>query len=210
MDKGFYIGKYTIIAYGILCLSTSCAQNSYQPKQSTEIDFELFEKVDANISGVHFTNELTEEFNNGINRFEFDYFYNGAGVGVADLNNDGLQDLFLVGNQVDSKLYLNKGGFKFEDISSKANINQNKGWSTGVTFADINTDGWLDIYVSQGGPLGYDRGNRLYINQGDLTFKEESSKYGLDYKGISTQSVFFDYDRDGDYMDILLENFSTI
>lgn len=205
MDKGFYIGKYTIIFYGILCLSTSCAQNSNQTKQLAEIDFELFEKVDSNTSGIHFTNELKEEFNNGVNRFEFDYFYNGAGVGVADLNNDGLQDLFLVGNQINSKLYLNKGDFTFEDISSKANINQNKGWSTGVTFADINSDGYLDIYVSQGGPLGYDRSNRLYINQGDLTFKEESAKYGLDYKGISTQSAFFDYDRDGD-LDCLIIN----
>ena len=176
-----------------------------QHEEKMQIDFPLFERVDPNQSGVHFKNVLKEEFKTGKNRFEFDYFYNGAGVGIADINNDGLQDIILIGNQVDNKLYINKGDFNFDDVSSTSNININKGWSTGVTFADVNQDGQLDIYVCQGGPLGYDRGNRLYINQGNLTFKEESKKYGLDYDGLSTQAAFFDYDRDGD-LDCLIIN----
>ncbi|MGI9553131.1 MAG: VCBS repeat-containing protein, partial [Aurantibacter sp.] len=205
MKRDFYFQGYIVLLLGMLSAATSCKPNNRQPEQVSEIDFELFEKVDSKISGVHFANNLKEEFSNGKNRFEFDYFYNGAGIGVADLNNDGLQGLFFVGNQVKSKLYLNKGNFVFEDISSSSNINQNKGWATGVTFADINNDGQLDIYVCQGGPLGYDRSNRLYINQGNLSFKEESAKYGLDYKGLSTQSAFFDYDHDGD-LDCLIIN----
>ena len=183
----------------------ACKEYEKRSTELTDINFDLFEKVDPEWSGVHFANTLKEEFDNGFNRFEFDYFYNGAGVGVADLNNDGLQDLLLIGNQVDSKLYVNKGNFTFDDISEKSNINQNKGWATGVTFADINADGWLDVYVSQGGPMGYDRSNRLYMNQGDLTFREEAKKYGLDHKGLSTQSAFFDFDRDGD-LDCLVIN----
>ena len=148
---------------------------------------------------------LKEDFEKEISRFAFDYFYNGAGVGVADLNNDGLEDIFFTGNQVNNRLYINKGALRFEDVSAGAKINQNKGWATGVTFADVNGDGWMDIYVSQSGPLGYDRSNRLYINQGNLTFTEEAAKYGLDYNGITTQSVFFDYDKDGD-LDCLVMN----
>ncbi|MFT6796358.1 MAG: hypothetical protein ACJART_001498 [Maribacter sp.] len=205
MKRIVLIIKKIGVVLGLLSVPNACETNTDSSDKLFDIDFELFEKVSPKISGVQFVNELKEEFHNGINRFEYDYFYNGAGVGVADLNNDGLQDLLLVGNQVESKLYLNQGEFAFDDITKSSNINQNKGWSTGVTFADINNDGWIDIYISQGGPLGYDRSNRLYINQGNLTFKEESQKYGLDYKGISTQSVFFDYDLDGD-LDCLIIN----
>ncbi len=197
--------KCIIVCFLTFCIISSCSPNTKQPQELGEINFELFEKIPPEISGIHFKNKLTETFDNGVNRFEFDYFYNGAGVGVADLNNDNLQDIIFIGNQVNNKLYLNKGNFIFEDITSTSNINENKGWTTGVTYADVNGDGLLDIYMCQGGPLGYDRSNRLYINKGNLTFKEESKKYGLDHKGLSTQSAFFDYDRDGD-LDCLIIN----
>ena len=166
----------------------------------------LFEKVPASRSNILFANNLKEDVSTIENLFDFDYFYNGAGVGVEDLNNDGLLDIFFAGNQVPNALYMNKGDLVFEDVSQESGINTNKVWANGVTFVDINQDGWMDIYVSQGGPKrDYDRANLLYINQGDGTFKEEAEAFGLDDKGISTQSVFFDYDGDGD-LDCFVSN----
>ena len=130
----------------------------------------------------------------------------GAGVGIGDINNDGLPDVFFCGNQVENKLFLNKGNMVFEDITETARINVNKNWSNGVVFTDINQDGWLDIYVSQGGPhMDGQRKNLLYINQGNLTFEEKADDYGLADTGFSTQSSFFDYDRDGD-LDCIVMN----
>lgn len=166
----------------------------------------LFEKVLTSESGIDFSNTVTENLESIENLFDFDYFYNGAGVGLEDINNDGLLDIFFAGNQVENKLYLNKGNLVFEDISEQAGINAGKIWSNGVTFVDINNDGWMDIYVSQGGPKrDYDRSNLLFVNNGDLTFTEKASELGLDDKGISTQSVFFDYDQDGD-LDCFVSN----
>ncbi|MFK7979256.1 MAG: VCBS repeat-containing protein [Saprospiraceae bacterium] len=166
----------------------------------------VFEQVSANASGIHFANTLQEDVSTKENLLDFDFFYNGAGVGIADLNNDGLADIFFCGNQEENKLYLNKGDLAFEDISKKAGINANKKWANGVTFADVNADGWLDIYVSQGGPFdAADKKNLLYINQQDSTFVESAEAYGLDDNGISTQSVFFDYDKDGD-LDCMVMN----
>lgn len=166
----------------------------------------LFQKLEADQTGVTFSNTLKEDVATMENLFNFDYFYNGAGVGVADLDNDGLQDVFFAGNQVPNVLYKNKGDFTFEDISDSAGINTSKVWANGVTFADVNADGWLDIYVSQGGPKQRDdRHNLLYINNGDLTFTESAAAYGLDDNGISTQAVFFDYDKDGD-LDCVVSN----
>jgi len=104
------------------------------------------------------------------NLFNYDYFYNGAGVGIADLNNDGLNDVFFCGNQVDNKLFINNGQLSFTDISNKASINNGKNWSNGITFVDINDDGWLDVYISQGGPKERkERKNLLFINH-NLSF----------------------------------------
>ena len=165
-----------------------------------------FIKINSSESNIDFKNIITDDISTRENLFDYDFFYNGAGVGIEDINNDGLKDIFFTGNQVANKLYLNKGNLVFEDISESANIRSNKNWSNGVTFVDINNDGWMDIYISQGGPRGKDqRKNLLFINQKNLTFKEEALKYGLDDHGISTQSAFFDYDKDGD-LDCIVMN----
>lgn len=166
----------------------------------------VFQKIETNISGVSFRNEVTADVRTKFNLFDYDYFYNGAGVGVGDINNDGLQDIFFCGNQMPNRLYLNKGGLQFEDITENAGVNVNKYWSSGVTFADVDNDGYLDIYISQGGPHEKEqKGNMLLINNGDLTFSEQAVAFGLADKSISTQSAFFDYDKDGD-LDCIVMN----
>jgi len=171
---------------------------------------QLFNIQKSSYTHLDFSNDLNVDLSSKFNLLDFDYFYNGAGVGIADINNDGLEDVLLTGNMVPNKLFLNKGNLQFEDISEKANINQGKQWSNGVTFADVNDDGWLDIYISQGGPHEEEkRRNLLFINQKDLSFKERASTAGLDDTGISTQSAFFDYDQDGD-LDCIVMNESIL
>ena len=141
---------------------------------------------------------------------DFFYVYNGGGVAIGDINNDGLSDIFFSGNMVDDRLYLNQGGFRFEDISESAGINR-EGWSTGVTMVDINHDGLLDIYVCRSGNYGADRRkNVLYINQGNLKFKEEAEVYGIADSSYSTQAAFLDYDKDGDLDMYLLNHTNAI
>lgn len=162
--------------------------------------------LSAEITGVHFSNDLKEDERNNI--IEYLYFYNGAGVAAGDINNDGLTDLFFVSNQGPCILYLNNGNFRFEDITGESGIATVRNWKTGVTMADVNGDGWLDIYVSGvGGYKHYDGRNELYINNGDLTFSERAAEFGLDFSGFSTQASFFDMDNDGD-LDMYLLNHS--
>lgn len=156
-------------------------------------------------AGVTFQNDLsyTETFN----PYTYRNFYNGAGVAIGDVNNDGLLDLYFAGNQTDNRLYLNKGNFQFQDITDKAGVACHGVWSSGVTFADVNGDGFLDIYVCKSGdPNTARRFNELFINNGDLTFREESEKYGLNITGLSVQAAFFDFDKDNDLDCYLLTN----
>lgn len=140
---------------------------------------------------------------------EYLYFNNGGGVAAGDINNDGLIDLYFTSNQGPNKLYLNKGNFKFEDITDSAGVAGTGDWKTGVTMADVNGDGLLDIYVCQVGKYKSFHGkNQLFINQGNLKFKDEAHEYGLDFQGFSTQAAFFDYDMDGD-LDMYLLNHSV-
>lgn len=156
----------------------------------------LFRLLDASETGVAFENTIVE--NDSVNVFSFMNIYTGAGVAVGDINNDGLTDIYLSGNMVSGRLYLNRGGMKFEDISESSGI-INSRWGTGVTMVDINQDGLLDIYVCVSGPgKEKERANLLYINQGDLTFKEEASAYGLGDTRQSMHAAFFDYDKDND------------
>ena len=166
----------------------------------------LFELLPASETGIFFANNLVDDVSTMENLFNFDYFYNGSGVAVADFDGDGLLDLFFAGNQVPNKIYRNLGELKFEDLSESAGINEGKVWANGVTVADVNADGLLDVYVSQGGPKQREqRGNLLYINKGDFSFEEAAEAYGLSDTGISTQAVFFDYDKDGD-LDCVVSN----
>ncbi|WP_158826758.1 VCBS repeat-containing protein [Mucilaginibacter lacusdianchii] len=156
-----------------------------------------FEKVDPSVSNVRFANNITET--DSLNILDYLYFYNGAGVASADFNRDGLQDLYFVSNQESNKLYLNKGNLKFQDVTEKARVAGNGNWKTGVTIVDINNDGFPDIYLSVvSGYKSFTGANQLYINNGDMTFTESAAKYGIDFKGLSTQAAFFDYDKDGD------------
>ncbi len=165
----------------------------------------LFSLKDNQSIGVDFSNNLTAtpEFN----VYKYRNFYNGGGVGLGDVNNDGLIDVYLIANQSANKLYLNKGNFEFEDITEKAGVGGQKSWSTGVTFVDINADGFLDIYVCNSGDIkGDNKENELFINQGDMTFVESAADYHLNDKGYTTHANFFDYDRDGDLDVYILNN----
>ena len=158
---------------------------------------QLFQVLDSTQTGIGFVNHLapTEK----LNILDYLYFYNGGGVSAGDINNDGLTDLYFVSNQGKNKLYLNKGNFKFEDITAKAGVEGFSDWQTGSTMVDVNGDGFLDIYVCAVGNFrGLEGSNELYINNGDNTFTEKAADYGLDFTGFSTQAAFFDYDHDGD------------
>ncbi len=160
-------------------------------------DVQLFEKLPASKTHIDFTNQIKETPD--FNILDYLYFYNGGGVASGDINNDGLVDLFFTSNQGKNKLYLNKGNMEFEDITEKAGVAGFSDWKTGVTMADVNGDGLLDIYVCAVSNFkGMEGSNELYINNGDNTFTEKANEYGLDFTGFSTQAAFFDFDKDGD------------
>jgi hypothetical protein len=157
----------------------------------------LFTLLNPRQTGISFTNEIHEDENRNVLAYE--YFYNGGGVAIGDINNDGLPDIFFTSNLHSNKLYLNEGGMHFRDITKQAGLKGRNDWKTGVTMADVNGDGWLDIYVCYSGKGSPDsRSNELYINNQNNTFTESAAGYGLDDKGCSTQAAFFDYDLDGD------------
>jgi hypothetical protein len=186
----------------LLVLFSSC--NFSQKDKGNEKDA-LFQMMPSSQTGITFDNKVedTKDFN----VFKYRNFYNGGGVAIGDVNNDGKPDIFFTSNQGSNKLYINKGNWKFEDVTEKAGVAGIHKWHTGVTMADVNGDGWLDIYISNSGSInGDNRANELYINQKDGTFKEEAHQYGLDDKGLSTQAVFFDYDHDGDLDCFILNN----
>ena len=165
-----------------------------------------FESLSSELTGINFNNKL--ESKTDLNIIEYLYYYNGGGVGILDVNNDGLDDIFFSGNEVGDELYLNEGDMKFKNITESAGINSEINWSTGVAIADVNNDGLVDIYVSTVSDYKNLRGhNRLYVNNGDLTFTEISKEIGLDFVGFGTQASFFDYDNDGD-LDVYLLNHS--
>ena len=172
---------------------------------SDEIYIKL-ESLGSELTGINFNNKL--ESKPDLNIIEYLYYYNGGGVGILDVNNDGLDDIFFSGNEVGDELYLNEGDMKFKNITQSAGINSENNWSTGVAIADVNNDGLVDIYVSTVSDYKNLEGhNRLYINNGDLTFTETSKQTGLDFVGFGTQASFFDYDNDGD-LDVYLLNHS--
>jgi hypothetical protein len=191
----FYIVWMRIFAVLVSAFLLACAEHK---------EYKLFDEV-SHESGIFFENKLS--FTDQFNPYTYRNFYNGAGVAIGDINNDGLLDIYFAGNQVDNKLYLNQGNFKFIDVTVSAGVACHNVWSTGVSFADINADGYLDLYVCKSGPPGMpNRHNELFINNGDLTFTERAKEYGLDVTGLSVQATFFDYDKDDDLDCYLLTN----
>ncbi|MFN8345737.1 MAG: VCBS repeat-containing protein [Spirosomataceae bacterium] len=200
--------KMKVSTWSVLVISLFVLTNCSKNQQDTSDENPLFIPVAAEKSGVNFVNAVQDS--KALNILDYLYFYNGGGVAAGDVNNDGLTDLFFVSNQGKNRLYLNKTkketGIQLEDVSEKARIGGSANWKTGVTMADINGDGWLDIYVCAVSNYKSFKGhNELFINNQDGTFSERSKEYGLDFQGFSTQAAFFDYDHDGD-LDMYLLN----
>ncbi|MCG8390030.1 MAG: VCBS repeat-containing protein, partial [Cytophagales bacterium] len=185
--------RYSIVLIAIL--TVACGRQ-FKP--------EGYRLLSPNKTNITFNNEIVET--DSLNPLEHFYIYNGAGVGIGDINNDGLPDIFFAGNLVSCRLYLNQGNMQFTDITEQAGVDT-KVWCTGVSMVDLNADGLLDIYVSVADKEYSDKGrNLLFINQGNNEFVEQAAAYGLDDPGYSTQAVFFDYDGDEDLDAYLLTN----
>jgi len=186
-----------IVFFLFIITSNSCSENEDKNK--------LFELLPSDETGLEFSNTLT--YQRDFNIYKYRNYYNGGGVAIGDVNNDGLVDVYLIANQAQNKLFINKGDFKFDDITESSKVGgRAESWSTGVTMVDINSDGYLDIYVCYSGNIkGDNKENELFINNGDLTFTESAEEFNLADKGFSTHATFFDYDKDGD-LDIYLLN----
>ncbi|MBU2525631.1 MAG: VCBS repeat-containing protein [Bacteroidetes bacterium] len=195
------------IALCLMVMAFGCKKMEQTTVSETTQD-PLYTKMSSQETGISFVNRI--ESSTDLNVFKYRNFYNGGGVGIGDLNNDGLPDVYLTSNMGENKLYLNKGDFKFEDITQTAGVAGINEWSTGVVLVDINADGFLDIYVCNAGNVkGDNQKNELYINNGDLTFTEKAEEYGLADSGFTSHAAFFDYDGDGD-LDVYILNNSFI
>lgn len=195
--KGYILDSLILVISVMIC---SCIKTRLSDREKP-----MFTLLDEKQTHITFINKV--ESSEQLNTYTYRNFYNGAGVGLGDFNRDGLMDIYFCSNQAGNKLYINKGNFVFEDISERAGVECQGSWSTGVSVADINGDGWPDIYICKSGaPDTPNRSNELFINNGDLTFSEKAAEYGLANKGLSNHAAFFDYDRDGDLDCYLLNN----
>jgi hypothetical protein len=194
--------KFYLCSLLTLFLVTACNNKRSETVNSPN---QLFQLLEPAKTGIDFANEV--EDGESFNILTYRNFYNGGGVAIGDINNDSLPDIYFTSNQKENKLYLNKGNFHFEDITDKAGVGGKMVWSTGVTMADVNADGLLDIYVCNSGDVdGNNKRNELFINNGDLTFSEKAKEYNLDNDGYTTHAAFFDYDQDGDLDCYILNN----
>ncbi len=185
-----YIIPFVLIFSFVSCSSDSDT-SSYASKKDSSQDY-LYNLLLTSDTNLDFENNVVES--NEENYLNYEFIYNGSGVAVGDINNDGLTDIYFGGNSVGDKLYLNKGNLKFEDISVSSGISTLIGWTTGINMVDINQDGWLDIYVCRSGPSKdvYKRTNRLFINNKDNTFTEAASQRGRSAATYSSQSAVCD------------------
>jgi len=194
----------TLLCFALLVGACQSGPSDSQPT--------LFEQLPADSTGISFSNDLKE--GPGLNVIDYDYFYNGGGVAAGDFTGNGRPDLYFTANMGPNYLYLNRGNFRFEEVAQAAGVQARGGWTTGVTTADVNGDGRLDLYVCRSGRLDEkQRRNELYVHQGVNNagipvFEEQAAKYGLDSPAYSTHATFFDYDRDGD-LDVYLLNHPT-
>lgn len=184
-----------VIVSTTICIFFSCSERA---------DNSSFVKLPSNFTGIDFRNDLLPS--DSMNIIEYLYYYNGGGVAIGDINNDGFSDIYFSSNQQGNKLYLNKGDFRFEDITDAAGVKGKGNWNTGISLIDVNGDGYLDIFsCAVGGYKNLTGSNSLYINNGDLTFTDRTNDVGLSFQGFATQGYFFDYDADGD-LDLYLLN----
>jgi enediyne biosynthesis protein E4 len=213
----------SILIVASIILSCNSSDNSSEKNNYTDGSEEtdpslqpshIFRSLDSQLTGIDFVNTITQSPE--VNIFSYEYLFNGGGVASADFNNDNLPDLLFTGNQVPNRIFINKGDLKFEDATEKAGINITNpdgkpSWHSGVAVADVNQDGWLDIYICRSGPGNvFTRPtNLLFINNGNMTFTERSKEYGVDDSGYSTGAAFLDYDKDGD-VDLFVLNHFTI
>lgn len=206
--------KTVSVLYGLLLVAffTSSCRRPAPSLAGLELDG-LFTRLPSDYTDVSFVNRLTDS--ETFNVITYRNYYDGGGVGLGDLNNDGLLDIYLTANQEPNRLYINRGDLQFEDVTGAAGVDGKHSWATGVSIADVNADGLLDVYVCNSGEVaGDDRANELFINQGvdeagRPRFEDQAAEYGLDDKGYSTHAAFFDYDRDGDLDLYLMNNASS-
>lgn len=200
----------TCLLVALALVVSSCSQRKTEnAKEEPTAPATLLQEISPSESGVQFANNIEET--KAFNYLRYSYMYNGGGVAVGDIDGDGLADIYLTANQGSNKLYLNRGDFRFDDITQSAGVSDREGWTTGVCMVDINGNGMLDIYVCKSGPSENpdDRRNLLYINNGDLTFTEQASEWGIDDPAHSTMAYFLTTTETGTWIFFCLITAST-